>query len=879
VVDPEVNTAVRQLLLKLRQTLAYPWLGAEDLYSRVKPFLKPVNKYFPYLPNTFDFLITNLPEDKITELTGGLVLDWQHKTKEQLWSDLKKGFFNEVPPEEPPGTKKYFESRQRVFAPPDTDPLYDKYPLDAKVTLSVIKTWFPSMRAIISILRREGAIVPDPTSTAKNLKNVDTIAKLWGPKFDKNWDLYMGVAAMLGYPMAPFLAEDLLEAATSLVVGDIEKKWYHGGKWTDVGYYDKWRTVIKGILERTECRVKNEISFEDYVADPDLWGTAGNAYTAEKKFDVTVDGKKARLTKAQLGECVPPETLIEIVRNREQATHKTLLKSEIGKVRLAVNSDFFQYLLDSWVYYRLGKNTIKGHLPFTLAENNQQSVEREIRMAESCKDPNKIKVPSDYSEFDRNISKDENKIYHEEINKKDPDKGDEWSAKFMALSENEILTGSRQMDKFEVKVEEKFKLKVEHGLLSGKYETSQVGSTFNDSWNTITNDALKDQQMEVAPLDHFVQGDDSHMDTYSIAYAVNYLKTINKIGVVVNERKNFLSRDRTEYLRKVYTTRGIGGYAWRALPSLVARKPSNPDEPDMVSEFRSVVGNYATVWRRLNGRKAVMPDRFAEWYMTEKLKVENRDKMGCPVHLGGFGVGDTWDGGVYDEHPKIDYAAVYESVKYNGTKVGAYSAVKKVQKFEEQTGLVADERRKDQVVKELSGQKLAGLASKDIRKAYKDSFYAQVKRQTRYKERTINLVSGRVTGEVTFGSAKWITDRVEFWKLGARLVEQPWSKMLRTSADPEDQKVWRVLGPVARKMGIGKAVDYLTGKLALPEIRQIPPNIQTIFYTKEMAARIDYYCLRNRNANLYSIYNAVRDDLNRLDVARLVWRYAQLFHY
>jgi len=433
-------------------------------------------------------------------------------------------------------------------------------------------------------------------------------------------------AVMTGYRNPPYPGFDVLEQAKGLAEGG-------QGPRAGVNPLQKFKEIAWRVLKMDVPSVPY-VSFEDYVSDVGYWLTSGASSLGKVEVDWDGDKFKVKARKNQAAYILdlPAESVTALEWRRQ--VNVAITKSELGKIRIAVSSDIYNYWLMSYVTYYLHSSYLQwpGN---TLEEDIPEQTRRMLAMLETVQAG--WNLPFDYSGFDHQPTTDELLVISDVLiahaARNIPPMH---MSEFSRVAEG-IREGFRNADL--MVRDPKATIRVTGGLMSGLRWTSIVGN----AWNTVMTEWARMATAGLAePTGRWIRGDDSAITCNTYAQALLFRLGYAYVGAEGADGKFAIHHRQSEFLRVWYARRAFG-YLGRAIPGLVQRKPWTPAPWDEEGVIKSVYE--ATVILRRRGGDTKALDAFwrgAKEVWSKRKHVSDR-WLGWPRELGGLGV-EPWDG-------------------------------------------------------------------------------------------------------------------------------------------------------------------------------------------------------------------------------------------
>jgi hypothetical protein len=463
-------------------------------------------------------------------------------------------------------------------------------------------------------------------------KRVNDLAKSTGLA-EKRWTWFVECASLSGYRNPPFPGFDVEKEAEALAHGGEEHN-YYGHQWDalvseflPMGYhYTKWTPFTEWVSEAG-------------------WLTSG-ASSVGRLYLKTADGKtlNVKARKNMLADVIDLGELADDAVKHKGQQNFTIIKSELGKLRLAVAGDIYTYLKMTWVNELLG-GAYYDWPGNTSEENFEEQTVRLARMLELCS--KMFGLPYDYAGFDHQPTTNEivgivrHLCTHARLNV--PPHG---QREFDEITAS-ILSGFRNAT-LETRLPEGSVVNdVTGGLMSGLRWTSVVGNGWNSVVTGLGMKLLTAWGIPTERIERFIRGDDSAIFVPNWATGAAMNLAYDAIGAKAGAGKFSLQDNQMEFLRVWFDTR-CSGYPCRAIPGLTQRKPwsSNPWSEDMV--LKALYEALRTLKRRASERTKEIEE---VWISLRHIWCANHSLPDAvawtPTFAGGFGiepppVGENW---------------------------------------------------------------------------------------------------------------------------------------------------------------------------------------------------------------------------------------------
>jgi len=444
------------------------------------------------------------------------------------------------------------------------------------------------------------------------------------------------LGTLLGYRNPPFPGFDVFEEAEKLADGGEP----HGLSRTEL---DPQFVSSLSVLKMYPQQPKQQ-SLRDYIMEAD-WATSGASSVG--RVDWMFQGKSGHFKARK--NLVPD--VCDLQRIYEQCTattsqeNKTVIKAELGKIRLAVSSDLYTYLLMSWLS-TFTNHAYKGWPGSTIEETIYQQTDRQAEMLAQCT-KGRWALPFDFSGFDHQPSTLElQAIFRYMRDSTLPSVLPEHRTEFLSVYERVI----NSMDRSWLYVRDgdrKASYRVAGGLMSGLRWTSLVGNAWN---TTVTIMVQRYMMMLFNPGPDYrmwIRGDDTALFCSSWARTLCFRLGYAAVNAVGADGKFAIHRGACEFLRTWYNSEGLSGYVLRTIPGLVQRKPWNAapwEEEGVMAHLHGVV----QILRRRWGGKFVECAWSALKTVWSRRKHLSQDWLKIPKPAG-FGI-EPPDSRLYANH-------------------------------------------------------------------------------------------------------------------------------------------------------------------------------------------------------------------------------------
>jgi len=433
-------------------------------------------------------------------------------------------------------------------------------------------------------------------------------------------------AGLTGYRNPPYPGFDIVRETRSLASGGTRRTW------------PNWRAVFQDSVSTTlrtpPAHAAKPRTLREFIVAGE-WATAGASSIGKVEWEYGDEGGKFKARKNLVPDVVDLEELADLAERWTSQVNKSIVKAELGKLRIAVSSDLLTYLTMSWLMDLAGHHYLRWP-GCTLEEDLTQQTLRLVTTRKALR--RSYALPFDYEAFDHQPNSDETL----EI----------WRTVPAAAKENTPTTLHGEIDRVNAHVERGFEeatlscvdedghehiFPVTGGVESGLRSTSMEGQGYNTQMSGINTQICQSLGLPGPRLQH-LRGDDSSSLFGLWAEAVVYKLVYDATQAKSSEGKFGILWGETEFLRIYTDAEGCHGYASRAVPGLQQRKPWSSSPWTDEATMSSVYDTCRTLKRRLE-----RPDRVdVFWRAAESLWARRKGVdarwLAAPVRRGGLGV-------------------------------------------------------------------------------------------------------------------------------------------------------------------------------------------------------------------------------------------------
>jgi hypothetical protein len=445
---------------------------------------------------------------------------------------------------------------------------------------------------------------------------------------DVDWSTYVEAYNLSGYRNPPFPGFDVMKDAHDLA---------EGGQ-TPHAPAGVFEARCKELFVGTP-QPRKWMSLADFVRSGS-WVTSGAS--SEGRLEFELDGKSESV-KCRKNTAVDVLSMDELVAIAEDHTVKqvntTIIKSELGKLRLAVAADLRNYLRMSWIDYLLG-DVYKGWGGNTLNEDIPEQTKRMVRMLKlvaRC-----YGLPFDYLAFDHQITTQELKIILRIMCQLGETNVPAEHLLAYRHTVTQVLASFDEAVLIAKDGDIRRVFKVLGGLMSGLRWTSLLGYLWNKVQTSLAADTLAVFGIAEELVAAYIRGDDSAIFADSWQ-AISLIKLgYDMLRIKAGRGKFSVQKHGMEFLRVWYAERCFG-YSCRAVPGLTQRKPWSSMPWSETSVLEAIYDVGRTLQRRGANGLAAYSSIAMRWCQLHRIP---RPLLALPRALGGAGV-EPWDGETY----------------------------------------------------------------------------------------------------------------------------------------------------------------------------------------------------------------------------------------
>jgi hypothetical protein len=396
---------------------------------------------------------------------------------------------------------------------------------------------------------------------------------------------------------------------------------------------DTFRNIAHEVLGNVIPKPVVWQSFHDFVLSGE-WETPGSSSVGRVEWAFGEEKGHFKARKNLVPDVVDLEQLAEDCVKETAQSNIAIIKSELGKIRMAVASDMHTYLKMSWLTKLMGGAYLQWP-GVVLEETAEEQNDRMIDMLKELRD--RWCLPFDYAAFDHQPNTSELKAIVDVL--LDVAHGNvpiEHYQEFATIRDS-VLDGFDRAT-LTVHADKDQTFKVQGGLMSGLRWTSVLGNGWNTVMSVWVQKAMQEMGVSGSDIRRWILGDDSVIVTNSFAKTLLFRLGYQALGAEGSEGKFGIHLGQAEFLRVWYDSAGCHGYQVRSVPGLSQRKPwtSEPWSPE--SAMSQVYESLRILRRR--GADADRCESFwrAVCHVWSQRNHVSLEWLYTPANLGGLGV-------------------------------------------------------------------------------------------------------------------------------------------------------------------------------------------------------------------------------------------------
>jgi len=398
-----------------------------------------------------------------------------------------------------------------------------------------------------------GVFSDDVDHMSNCFKIASDIIKTAAPNFE-NWTYYVENNCLSGYRSLPFPGFNLKKEVEALANNNYVHKWSEDRV--------AFKQQVRKSLFRLPRKWNTRMTFLEYIKSK-LWITAGSSSIGH--YEIMLDDKKIRIKcrKNMVIDVYTDEELYKLCMASDSQTNFVLIKQELGKVRLAVSSDFFTYLKMAYKYY-CSSNFDKNVESIVSGESPNEQINRHREFLQYCK--SYYGMPFDFASFDHQPKTYELQDIDDVISEigrlnVDPDNLPEYDR--ICSSIHDSFDNSELIAREGLVVDEKgpspeIVLAVINNLMSGLGLTAVYGSCWNKVVSDIAENKVKlKEQTGITGIKSWKKGDDTSMFAKSVSALKAMYEVYCEMNIDSSPGKFSIMYGKNEFLRTFFDDEGL----------------------------------------------------------------------------------------------------------------------------------------------------------------------------------------------------------------------------------------------------------------------------------------------------------------------------------
>jgi len=486
--------------------------------------------------------------------------------------------------------------------------------------------------SVLDVLARKDNICGGTWSFVDRAKKVSDFIKTQKKSGEYAWFHLVELGCLAGYRNPPVAGFDLRDEAIKLANGGVKHNFPFD--------FDDYAKANLSSVPRYKVK---RIRFKEWLQEGS-WATAGASSEGKIEILDETSGKVKRIKcrKNFVLDAVEVDYLYNLCLSSKEQVNKTLLKCELGKIRLAVAGDLANYLITSYIVYLAGGCYLDWP-GVTLEQKSIPKMERMIDIRDQL--GYKIGVPFDFATFDHQPETPEVKSLMSVVVDAAKKTGSDEPEIFAILCETcvESFDHSILVTALDNTKHNELVLDVTGGVMSGHRATSILGNGYNAVVSSMVIECCVHLGENRKDFYMNVQGDDTNILCRSKRQGLMVIRLYQLFNIEFASGKFSVQPNNTEYLRVWYDHVRTYSYMARTLPNLVQRKPWTSQPWEAAGVLRSFWDKTGILFRRGADQIQLNQiwDKLRErWCQLHKIPI---GAVAVPSELGGLGVG-IWDG-------------------------------------------------------------------------------------------------------------------------------------------------------------------------------------------------------------------------------------------
>jgi hypothetical protein len=353
-------------------------------------------------------------------------------------------------------------------------------------------------------------------------------------------------------------------------------------------FLEDFKMILLSCWKKQKVTIK-DISFNDYLNDYGLWATSG---AASEIRVIGTDNKKYRVNKGAIPVVVTKKELYDY---RVQP-YRALLKSEVGKVRIAYSAPTYDSLLEGYILHKYSDLLVNVDNHDYVSFSNSKKLDFSIGVSELLGSNDFGSTDIEKNDFSHDTYLDMYswflliQTYIQEQDK----------PLFLDLASRKVLNWvfvrkDLNGPHVDYKTKEGSYLLGRGGVMSGRRSTTFLNNVMNSTMNSLSGYLVSDfcgKQFR-----NYYGGDDSLCRCSYYSYWSRMVVN-SKILLSINPVKSYVSNYNAEFFRVASKKDLRQGYLTRIVHSIVASNPVSKQEVDKKSKIKAMLSNIQMFVRR-----------------------------------------------------------------------------------------------------------------------------------------------------------------------------------------------------------------------------------------------------------------------------------------
>nr|DAZ87835.1 TPA_asm: hypothetical protein [Becan tricladivirus 3] len=391
--------------------------------------------------------------------------------------------------------------------------------------------------------------------------------------FPNGWFALIDLNTWAGYNMSASLEDEVARQVPEWIEDELDVDMVDSILWKHLQSKAMDHYFTTSISDDVLLNSRRAVSFKGWISNPDNWVTAGASSTKGKVFTRGKEWVKSKGNKGNVAYFLNTDEVYDNCMNIKESELKPVVKIELGKKnRLIIKVNDYVNLVASYTG-RMAMRMLKGNPNSSLFMNVNQQFNMWLGWLNLLKGKASFSYPYDAPSFDQKIKTIELHNYFDWKRRLlDKTLSSEYKNEYLAMCD---LAHEQYFNQYCLVGDRKVKL--DHGMVSGYFDTAIGDSVISVSRNKALIDSLNAamSRWEIRRDNSVGQGDDFCSVGNSLLLYCLHFKIVNECGWGAHREKNYIAFDNCEFLRKYCSVDGrfVRGYLSRKIPGLLYRDP------------------------------------------------------------------------------------------------------------------------------------------------------------------------------------------------------------------------------------------------------------------------------------------------------------------